>query len=466
MTLWGHNYRRRPWFVSYGIALLAVAAGILSTSLLGTGAPVATFVLAVIFSAWFGGTRPGALAAALSVLALGYLLASNPASMGEGHRVTRLVYFVAIACFIVWVIASERSVAGFLRSARDDLRLVIDTIPTMAWIVLADGRLDFLNRRWLDYTGLSLEEGIARSAETIHPDDREAAFAKWRNVMSSGEPYEHEMRLRGAGGEYRWFLVRTVALRDASGKIIRWYGTSTDIEDRKCAEQALRESADRQQHLTHRLLEVQEQERRHISRELHDEFGQLLAAAKLHQHAAENLAGDAAHPDLRQAMALLDRAADHLRMLALELRPKMLETAGLEATLRWLAGEHQGRTGVPTEVVGRVNGVSGEAAIACFRVVQEALTNVVRHAHARHIWIELALIDGTFELTIRDDGVGFDAARVLEDPTGGVRLGLLGMRERMQVLGGTLRIDSKPGEGTRIAVRVPLAGTNPGERPV
>lgn len=127
-----------------------------------------------------------------------------------------------------------------LRRSEASLRLVIDTIPTMAWSVLPDGTVDFLNRRWLDYAGLTLEEYIEQPTRAIHPDDIARVLEKWRLAMAAGGPYEDEMRLRGADETYRWFLVRTVPLRDDHGNIIKWYGTSTDIEDRKQAEDTLR----------------------------------------------------------------------------------------------------------------------------------------------------------------------------------------------------------------------------------
>ncbi len=123
-----------------------------------------------------------------------------------------------------------------------DLRLVIDTIPTMAWSLLPDGRVDFVNQRWLDYTGLSSEKALSESTCIVHPEDLPRVTEKWRVDMAGGEPCEDEMRLRRADGDYRWFLVRTVPLRDEQRKIVKWYGTSTDIEDRKRAEDALRRS--------------------------------------------------------------------------------------------------------------------------------------------------------------------------------------------------------------------------------
>jgi len=127
-----------------------------------------------------------------------------------------------------------------LRKSEDGLRIVIDTIPTMAWSVLPDGTVDFLNKRWVDYTGLSLEQYVQDPTGPIHPDDVPRALEKWFANKALGEAFEDEMRLRRADGEYRWFLIRTVPLRDEQGSLVKWYGTSTDIEDRKQAEDTLR----------------------------------------------------------------------------------------------------------------------------------------------------------------------------------------------------------------------------------
>ena len=121
---------------------------------------------------------------------------------------------------------------------KDQLRLVIDTIPALAWSALPDGSRDFLNQRWLEYTGLSLEQGRGWGWQAaIHPEDRAKFVDEWRAALAAGEPWETEERVRRADGEYRWFLLRAVPLRDELGNIVKWYGTSTDIEDRKQAEE-------------------------------------------------------------------------------------------------------------------------------------------------------------------------------------------------------------------------------------
>jgi PAS domain S-box-containing protein len=126
-----------------------------------------------------------------------------------------------------------------MRQADDRIRLVIDTIPAMAWSLRADGTVDFVNQPWMDYTGLSLEEEVKEPARPIHPEDLPRVMAKWLIGSAAGERCEDEMRLRRADGEYRWFLVRTVPLFDEEGKIVKWYGTSTDIEERRQAEEKL-----------------------------------------------------------------------------------------------------------------------------------------------------------------------------------------------------------------------------------
>src|ERR1700674_3473077 len=183
-----------------------------------------------------------------------------------------------------------------LRKSEGGLRMVIDTIPAMAWSVLPDGAVDFLNQRWLDYAGLSLEQSIEEPMRAMHPDDIPRALEKWLAAMAAGEPYEDELRLRRADGEYRWFLVRTVPLRDEQGNIVKWYGTSTEIEDRKRAEETLQRSRDQLRALAARLQSVREEERARVAREIHDELGQALTGIRLESASLiRELSGGAKH---------------------------------------------------------------------------------------------------------------------------------------------------------------------------
>jgi len=152
-----------------------------------------------------------------------------------------------------------------LKRAEHRIRLLIDAIPTMAWTLRPDGVVDFVNQRWLDYTGLTLQQEIDDPTRVVHPEDLPRVIKKWLEDMAAGEPSEDEMRLRRTDGEYRWFLVRTAPLRDERGNVVEWYGVSIDIEDRKRAEEALRSTEREQRRITAqlereraRLLEAQE----------------------------------------------------------------------------------------------------------------------------------------------------------------------------------------------------------------
>ncbi|MDB5384902.1 MAG: response regulator receiver sensor signal transduction histidine kinase [Planctomycetaceae bacterium] len=233
-----------------------------------------------------------------------------------------------------------------------------------------------------------------------------------------------------------------------------------EAQQRPPAEHALEQYAARMQALSRRLVEVQEEERRHLARELHDEFGQILATITLHLHAARGLAGESAHSGLDECAKLLRDAGEQVRNLSLELRPTMLDTHGLEATLNWLAEKHRYRNGWVVQVSGHISSEmrSPNVEIACFRVAQEALTNVVRHAAARQVWIELRQSDEALELIVRDDGRGFDMALVQEQAVRRGCLGLLGMAERVQLLGGVLYVESVLGVGTQVRTSFPLSG--------
>src|SRR5437899_972335 len=137
-------------------------------------------------------------------------------------------------------IASDKPLAEIKRP-EDQLRLMIDKMHTLAWACRPDGTTEFLNQRWLDYTGLSLEEALGWGWKVpVHPADLGRLMDTWRGLLVCGEPGEEEARLRRFDGEYRWFLFRAVPVRDEQGTVVRWYGTNTDIEDLKRAEEQVR----------------------------------------------------------------------------------------------------------------------------------------------------------------------------------------------------------------------------------
>ena len=350
-----------------------------------------------------------------------------------------------------------------IRESPDLLRLVLATLPVGVSVLDRSGNIVLANAATkLIWGGMiaSGQERWARTTASWHVSGKPIAPTEWASIraLREGKTSLNELiDIETYDGQRKTIQNSAAPIRDADGLIVGSVIVNEDVTERVRAESALRESTDRLQHFSRRLLTVQEEERRHLSRELHDEFGQLLAGITLHLQAAKSVANDATRSRLEECVDLIQHAGAQLRSLVVELRPTMLESAGLAPTLRWLAKQHEERTGMATQVVGQLNDVRSDLAIGCFRAVQEALTNVIRHARAQHVWIELGQTDGALELAVRDDGVGFDVARVLDQAPGCGHLGLLGMKERVQILGGDIEVDSDPGRGTRIRISFPAA---------
>jgi signal transduction histidine kinase len=211
--------------------------------------------------------------------------------------------------------------------------------------------------------------------------------------------------------------------------------------------------------LSHRLVEAQEAERRHIARELHDEIGQTLTAVKISLQAIERqVEAVALASHVAESIHIVEQAIQQVRNLSLDLRPSLLDDLGLVATLRWYLARQAEWTGFAVQF--SVNPpelrLSPELETVCFRIVQEALTNIARHAGAQQVWVELQQRETELHLSIRDNGTGFDVEEALDRAIHGASLGLLSMQERASLLGGQLEIDSVPGHGVEIRARFPL----------
>lgn len=213
--------------------------------------------------------------------------------------------------------------------------------------------------------------------------------------------------------------------------------------------ESVRAARERLELLSRRLLNVQEEQRRRVAIELHDELGQILTAVKIDLDSAPAKVADAAEN--------VDRAMRSVRDLALELRPAMLDDLGLAPALRWYADRFAQQTGVRMHIaVEDISGLPFELATSCFRVAQEALTNVARHASAKNVWLDLHQTPSAIELSIRDDGAGFDADAARIRAARGTSVGLVSMQERASLAGGSIEIRSKPGAGTEIRAHFPL----------
>lgn len=217
-------------------------------------------------------------------------------------------------------------------------------------------------------------------------------------------------------------------------------------------------SRERLQSLSHRLIEVQEMERRTIAGELHDEIGQALTVVKMNIQALRPHVGSpTANPHLDESIAIVERALEQVRNLSLDLRPSLLDDLGLVATLRWYVARQARFAGLAVHFSADDLGGRLIPALetACFRIAQEAITNIVRHSQAREVWVQLRYAHD-LHLTIRDDGNGFDVSTAEARAARGQSFGLLGMYERASIVGGRLTIASTPGQGACISATFPL----------
>jgi PAS domain S-box-containing protein len=315
----------------------------------------------------------------------------------------------------------------------------------------------YVDNRLRDICGVPPERDTGLGAlefwlEHLHPDDRPRVLDE-REQMHSGrkERISVEYRFLNPARGARWIHhAAGVAARNAAGRATRTFGVLLDVTERKQAEDELRS-------LSRRLIRAQEEERALLARELHDDVTQRLAVLAIDAGRAE-LAGSGGAPaeTMKSLREGLVRLSEDIHALAYQLHPSVLEELGLVEALRTEC-ERRGRQNpiaISLDLAPSPPVVGKDAALCLYRVAQEALSNVMRHAHARAVDVVLREMDGCLLLAVRDDGVGFDP----ESPKEGRSLGLASMRERLRLVNGTLDIESAPGRGTAIMAWVPGEG--------
>ncbi|MDR7417913.1 MAG: PAS domain-containing protein [Armatimonadota bacterium] len=356
-----------------------------------------------------------------------------------------------------------------LRTSHALLNAIVEGTTDAVYIKDLEGRYRMINSAGARYVGLTPAEIMGRNdLNVLTPEQAARVREADRAVIETGETRTVETTGIFAGGE-RTFSVTKAPYRDAHGRIAGVIGIARDVSDLIRAGRDRERYAARLQDLSRRLLEAQEGERRRIARELHDEIGQALTAVSANLEAARRAnPPPAAAERLRDGIDIVDGMIRQVRELALDLRPSLLDDLGLVAALRWHLDRVAQRAGLTAQFVALPSEMRlrGDIETLCFRVAQEALTNVVRHARARRVGVELIQQDGHLSLTVTDDGVGFDVDRAEHAAGQGESFGLLSMRERVQLAGGELEVESVPAHGTAVRAVFPLvlARRGPGRR--
>jgi len=302
---------------------------------------------------------------------------------------------------------------------------------------------------------------FAAYLERVHPEDRQQAGALVARALIDGRAFTAEERIVRPDGTVRWLRSHCEVVRDAAGRPVKLLGTCLDVTESRASEHALRGAAASLQALSRRLVEAEEAERRRIAGELHDRVGQNLSALNINLDIVLGALGEDAPMDvrvrLRDSLALVDGTLQSIENVMAELRPPLLEEYGLGAALGWYAEEFCRRTGIEVDFADEAREKNRElrrdAAVALFRIAQEALSNVAKHAGARRVAIAVSADQSRMTVAIRDDGAGFDPAAAEARAS---RWGMTTMRERAEAAGGRIDIASSPGSGTVLKASVPF----------
>jgi len=347
-----------------------------------------------------------------------------------------------------------------LRKQHEVLQTIIDGIPVMIRFLGPDGRVQLVNRTWETTLGWSLEEVQQHHMalfDHLYPDPQERERALAFVAAATGEWEDFRVRVRD--GRTIDATFANIRLSDGTNLSI-----GQDITERKRTERQLRDTAEQLRALSARIQLVKEDEGIRIAREIHDELGGALTRLRWDLSALKKDLSEPADPARMQSalektaamLTLTDATIDVVRRIASELRPDVLDNLGLAEAIEWQCRQFQARSGLACryECALESTDLGRDQATAVFRIFQEALTNILRHAQATQVDISLKEEDGNVVLTIRDDGRGFAEEEISRSHA----LGLLGMRERAHVVGGQVVITGTKGRGTAVTVIVPPQG--------
>jgi PAS domain S-box-containing protein len=342
-----------------------------------------------------------------------------------------------------------------LRESEKRFRLLADSSPSLIWMSGTDKLCTFFNQGWLKFTGRTMEQELGEGwLAGVHPDDRDHCLRFYSASFDARVDFELEYRLRRFDGKYRWLVDFGVPRFESDGTLLGYIGSCIDITDRKASEESLHT-------LSGRLITAQEEERARIARELHDDFSQRLALLgielgqlwkKLSPAAVEERAG------VLEILRGTKEISSDLHTLSHQLHSSKLEHVGLVPALHGLCKEISAKYKIEVQFTGCESpmNVSKDVALCLFRVAQEAVGNVVKHSGTRMAQVELHTNPNGVSLRISDQGKGFDPD--ITNPAAGI--GLIGMSERLRLVGGRLMVKSAPKRGVEIVAEVPFAVTS------
>jgi len=352
-------------------------------------------------------------------------------------------------------ITERKQAEQALREGEERFRLVANTAPVLIWMSGTDKLCNYVNQRWLEFTGRPLEDELGNGwAEGVHPEDLKGCMDTYTQAFDRREYFQMEYRLRRHDGQYRWLSAIGVPRFNPDHSFAGYIGSCTDVTEHKLAEESLAD-------MGRKLIEAHEEERTWIARELHDDVNQRMALLAVELDRWNQQLPPSAvelHDHIHHAIQRLSNIATDIQALSHRLHSSKLEYLGLvpaaKSFCRELSEQHQAEIDFRDMAMPR--SVPKEISLCLFRVLQEALQNAMKYSGVRHIKVELRGTEGEIQLTVSDLGIGFDP----QDAIHRRGLGLISMRERMQLVRGEISINSQPGSGTTIHARVPFSSSS------
>ena len=351
-------------------------------------------------------------------------------------------------------IAERKRVEIALRASEERYRELFENAKDAIYVHDLEGTYLSINRAAEKLSGYSREEIVGHNfKEFVAPEHvRYVRDGFWKKLAQQGET-TYEVDVVAKDGRRVPIEVSSRAIYE-NGMLVGVQGMARDITERKLAQDAL-------QMFSRQLIEAQEDERRRIARELHDQIGQILTAVKMNLYAVQQFCqGSEAGSYVKDNIEAVDEALRLVRDLSVDLRPPILDDLGLTTALRWYVDRYAKRTGLDVDMLidlpDENERFSRELETACFRIAQEALTNVVRHAKATNVQLRITKDSDVLLLTVKDNGVGFDLERLRKRAARVATLGLISMQERAHAAGGAIEIDSAPRRGTEVRFTLPL----------
>jgi len=357
---------------------------------------------------------------------------------------------------LLWQRARKRKAEAVLRESEKRFRVMANATPALIWMCDTRGEIIYMNERRMAFTGPDPEAGFgAMWTAHVHPDDLDGMLQTFSQALETHQPFSKEYRLRRSDGVYRWMFDVASARVNGDGSFAGFIGSTIDMTDQKLAQQALEK-------VSGQLIEAQENERSRIARELHDDICQRLALLSIELEQANRSSNElstATKRTLQDVRRHCSEIAVDVQSLSHRLHSSKLDYLGIVAAIRGFCNEFSqqyhvniefSETNVPTHL-------PGDISLCLFRVAQEALNNAVKHSATSRFTVELTATADSVQLVVTDAGMGFD----VEEAKRNRGLGLVSMQERANLVHGRFSVESKPGEGTRVSVDVPLIVEKP-----